>query len=60
MGEVNPSALATGLGLDDEGLHEPALPGLREIMIDLGSVVGIEESPGVVIVILRELLLHLG
>lgn len=60
MGQVDAPALAAGLGLDDEGLEEPSLAGLGEVVIDLGSVVGVEEGPGEVVVVVRELLLHLG
>lgn len=60
MGQVNATALTACLGLDYEGLDESSLPGLREIMINFGGVVGIQEGPGEIIVILREFLLHLG
>lgn len=60
MGQVNASALAASLRLDYKGLDESSLPGLREIMINLSGVIGIEKGPWVIVIILRKFLLHLG
>jgi hypothetical protein len=58
LSDVNASALAPGLGLDDKCLNEPSFAGLDEVISDLGIVVGIEEGSGDEIVFFVELLFH--
>ena len=57
---VNASALASGLGLDDEGLDQSSFSGLDEVVSNFGVIVGVEEGPGHEIVVLGEFFFHFG